>query len=139
MSWAAVDPGSGDSAREPRREAVVALGELDADLSAALAIWSCRAACRGVGSAGFFGRRSGVAARARCGCCPVAEACLWWAMVVEEDSGYRFGLWGGTTPALRARMAKAAAVGYARGRLRAAMAGLADTTGDEPAPGDGSP
>ena len=114
---------------------VVALGGLDADLAAGLATWGLRAACRGVGAAVFFDRAGRGGAAPMCSRCAVTEACLWWAMAVEEGAGYRFGLWGGTTPTLRSRIARAAGPGYVRHRLRLAMTALSEDGGAETADG----
>jgi hypothetical protein len=40
-----------------------------------------------------------------CDTCPAAEPCLWFALAAEATVGYRYGYWGGTTPARRARIA----------------------------------
>jgi hypothetical protein len=45
------------------------------------------------------------AAKQLCAACPVAECCLWAALAAEQIVGYRYGIWGGTTPARRARIA----------------------------------
>ncbi|MFF4650806.1 WhiB family transcriptional regulator [Streptomyces sp. NPDC001380] len=77
--------------------------------------WRNRAACREADPELFFPVGSaGPAlvqverARAVCRGCPVQEACLEWAVRVDE----RAGIWGGTTPeertALRRRRARAA-------------------------------
>jgi hypothetical protein len=50
----------------------------------------------------------------------VAEVCFWWAVTVESDLGYRFGIWGGTHPAVRARIAWVTGIDYARARFVAA-------------------
>jgi hypothetical protein len=55
--------------------------------------------------------------RARCQSCPVAEVCLWWGVVAEWDLPYRFGIWGGVGPAVRARLAGATGLGPARARF----------------------
>ena len=63
--------------------------------------------------------------------CPVAEVCLWWAVAAEWDLSYRFGIWGGVGPAVRARLAELTGIGYARTRFVATAAqwsGSADTT-----------
>ena len=124
----ATSPGQPQAERDAT---VVAGGGLDADLAAGLATWSLRAACRGVGAAVFFDRAGRGEAAPVCSRCAVAEACLWWAMTVEEGAGYRFGLWGGTTPMLRSRIAHAAGPGYVRHRLRLAMTALSGGGGDE--------
>lgn len=134
MTPVVVTATSADQPEEQRDVTVVAVGELDADLAAGLATWSPRAACRGVGAAVFFDRARRGDAAPICSRCAVAEACLWWAMAVEEGAGYRFGLWGGTTPTLRSRIARAAGPGYARHRLRLAMTALSEG-GEETADG----
>ncbi|MGH9285919.1 MAG: WhiB family transcriptional regulator [Acidimicrobiales bacterium] len=126
---------SAEGPEEQRDAALVVLGGLDADLGAQLARWSPRAACRGQGTAVFFGRAHHGRAAAMCSGCAVAEACLWWAMAVEEDAGHRFGIWGGTTPALRARIGHVAGPGYGRGRLRVALSALSEVDPDSQAPG----
>jgi hypothetical protein len=80
--------------------------------------WSDDAACRGMGTSEFFG----TAARGQRWCrrCPVLECCFWWAIVAESDAAYRFGIWGGATPALRDQVAGVTGAGYARARLAAA-------------------
>ena len=71
--------------------------------------WYQAAACRG-SDAGLFhgGPHEHRRAQAVCGHCPVAEVCLWWAMATEAAAAhpYRYGVWGATTPARRARMAE---------------------------------
>lgn len=61
--------------------------------------WMVDAACRGQEAELFMGRRWRAGKRI-CNRCPVAEACLWFALV-EEDST---GLWGGLTASQRARL-----------------------------------
>lgn len=87
---------------------------------AGLWAWVEHAACRGVGAAEFFGSAAG--GRKRCRGCPVAEACFWGAIVAEADVGYRFGIWGGATPAVRAQVAWVTGVDYARARFAACAA-----------------
>jgi Transcription factor WhiB len=87
---------------------------------AAQRAWVDHAACRGVGPAEFFGSAAGGCKR--CRACPVTEACFWWAIVAEADVGYRFGIWGGATPAVRAQVAWVTGVDYARARLAACAA-----------------
>lgn len=97
--------------------------EVSVPTEADLWAWMDHAACRGVGCEEFFGRRAVMAkGRARCRVCPVAEICFWWAVVAESDLGYRFGIWGGTTPGLRARTAWVTGVDYARVRFVAEVA-----------------
>jgi hypothetical protein len=86
--------------------------------SAELWAWMGHAACRGLGTAEFFGDGTAMAkGRARCQSCPVAEVCLWWGVVAEWDLPYRFGIWGGVGPAVRARLAGATGLGPARARF----------------------
>lgn len=40
-----------------------------------------------------------------CDRCPVAEPCLWAAMLEERQAGYRYGVRGGCTAARRGRIA----------------------------------
>jgi hypothetical protein len=80
--------------------------------------WLEDAACRGVGPAEFFEAQG--RGRRRCRVCPAVEACFWWAIVAESDLGYRFGIWGGATPAVRAQVARVTGVAYARARFAAA-------------------
>jgi len=54
----------------------------------------------------------------------VAEICLWSAMVDEAPTPYRYGVWGGLTPAQRHRLAVELghpAVGEYLARLQAAL------------------
>lgn len=91
--------------------------------------WMSHAACRGLGTPEFFGDRTAMAkGRARCRACPVAEVCLWWAVVAEWDLSYRFGIWGGVGPAGRARIAGATRIGYARARFIAAAVQWSETS-----------
>jgi WhiB family redox-sensing transcriptional regulator len=62
--------------------------------------WRDEAACRGADPELFHGKRSAYGKGLRlCRACPVAEVCLAVAMVAEEDqAGYRYGIWGATTP-----------------------------------------
>ncbi len=62
--------------------------------------WRDEAACRGADPELFHGKRSAYGKGLRlCRACPVAEVCLFVAMVAEEDqAGYRYGIWGATTP-----------------------------------------
>src|ERR1700730_2315707 len=95
--------------------------------------WMDRAACRGLGTAEFFGDWTAMAkGRARCGSCPVAEVCLWWGIVAEWDLPYRFGIWGGVGPAVRARLARATGLGHAWARFVAAATGWRATSLSQP-------
>jgi Transcription factor WhiB len=89
------------------------------------------AACAGVGVGEFFGPDA--AGRRWCRCCAVVECCFWWAVVVESEVGYRFGIWGGATPATRERVAAVAGTSYARVRLVQALGDWAGPTADGPA------
>ena len=84
--------------------------------------WRDAAACRGAPTAWFFGgRSSGVRGRARCEVCVVAEVCLWWAIVAEDGVGYRYGVWGGLSPARRSKVAADVGADGARANLVAAL------------------
>jgi hypothetical protein len=78
--------------------------------------WGDLAACRGVGPAPFYGSAAEVT-QGCCGRCRVDEVCFWFALATEEEAGYRFGIWAGTTPAVRARIATVIGADYARGRF----------------------
>ncbi len=93
--------------------------------------WMTDAACAGVGVGEFFGPDP--AGWRWCRCCPVVECCFWWAMVVESDAGYRFGIWGGATPATRERVAAVVGTSYARVRLTQSLCDWAGTTRGPPA------
>ena len=87
--------------------------------------WQRSATCRGSDPTLFH---STAAAHRRaqllCRRCPVAEVCLWSAMVEEAPTPYRYGVWGGHTPAQRHRLAEALGhptVGEYLGRLQAAV------------------
>ena len=71
-------------------------------------------ACAGAPDAVMFPEHPGdptswIAARALCAVCPLTAACLTVALDSEGGGGaqMRHGMWGGTTPAERARMVKA--------------------------------
>ncbi|MGH9069381.1 MAG: WhiB family transcriptional regulator [Acidimicrobiales bacterium] len=66
--------------------------------------WRDAAACAGLRPGLFHAQtgRQAQAAKACCATCPVKEPCLLTALVAEEDAGYRFGIWGATTPGERA-------------------------------------
>jgi hypothetical protein len=86
----------------------------------ALTAWMADAACRGVGAAEFFG--PGASGWRWCRRCAVAECCFWWAILTESETGYRFGIWGGATPAVRAKVAGVVGTAWARDRLADALA-----------------
>lgn len=75
--------------------------------------WREHAACRDSSTAAFFPDRDGASNRNPalkvCRRCPVIEDCLEFALYVEADatSQMRFGIWGGTWPAERKRIANA--------------------------------
>lgn len=82
--------------------------------------WMAGAACRGAGAEEFFGP---AARGARwCGRCPVVDCCFWWAVVAESEAGWCFGIWGGATPAVRAKVVSVVGVAWARDRLAEAVA-----------------
>jgi hypothetical protein len=84
-------------------------------------VWMEHAACRGVGASEFFGTAA-APGRERCRRCPVIDTCFWWAIVAESDLGYRCGIWGGATPAVRAQVAWVIGVDHARSRFTASAA-----------------
>jgi WhiB family redox-sensing transcriptional regulator len=65
-------------------------------------VWRQRAACRGVDPDIFYPVTEEEAedAKAICGQCTVAQACLDWALTVREKEG----VWGGTTERERRRI-----------------------------------
>jgi hypothetical protein len=68
--------------------------------------WRAQAACRGADPRDFTYPESAAQTwRPYCDHCPVAELCLWEALALEARSGYRYGIWGGCTPARRHRIA----------------------------------
>jgi WhiB family redox-sensing transcriptional regulator len=71
--------------------------------------WQTRGACRGVDSATFFHpenergpsrARRERAAKEVCAGCPVAEACLKWALATREP----YGVWGGKSTEERVQL-----------------------------------
>ena len=87
--------------------------------------WQGSAACRGSDPTLFHGTPAAHRrAQLLCRRCPVAEICLWSAMVDEAPTPYRYGVWGGLTPAQRHRLATELghpAVGEYLARLQAAL------------------
>lgn len=83
--------------------------------------WTELAACRQMGHSRFFAQSSS-AARSICARCGVDEICFWFAMAHEEQVGYRSGVWGHTTPAMRKEIAALIGPGYAQRRLAAVLA-----------------
>jgi hypothetical protein len=77
--------------------------EIPTILASADARWHPLAACARAGPDGFYDHRSR-AARRLCSTCPVSEPCLWAALAFEQVLGYRYGIWGGTSAARRARI-----------------------------------
>jgi hypothetical protein len=67
--------------------------------------WRVLAACAGCDPTLFHNRARQRSALACCAACQVAEPCLFTALVHEEATGYRFGVWGATIPAERVRIA----------------------------------
>lgn len=69
--------------------------------------WMDEALCSEVATELFFPGfgESGFQARMVCGLCPVAEACLRYAV----DERIHYGIWGGKSPAERREIAKAGA------------------------------
>jgi len=63
------------------------------------------AACAGCDPTLFHNRARQRSALACYAACPVAEPCLLSALVHEEAAGYRFRVWGATTPPERSRIA----------------------------------
>lgn len=63
------------------------------------------AACAGCDPNLFHDRACQTAVLACCAVCPVAEACLFTALVYEQCDCYRFGVWGATTASERVEIA----------------------------------
>jgi hypothetical protein len=78
--------------------------EIPTNLASADARWHPHAACARAGPDGFYDHRP-EAARRLCSTCPASEPCLWAALALEQVLGYRYGIWGGTSAARRARIA----------------------------------
>ena len=67
--------------------------------------WQRFAACRGSDPTLFHGTPSAHRrAQLLCRRCPVAEICLWSAMVAEAPTPYRYGVWGALTAPDRHRL-----------------------------------
>ena len=70
--------------------------------------WEYSAACNGVddGNPGTFHTDTlyPYLKKAFCEVCIVSDECLAAALEIEELTGYRYGLWGGTTPSERDRL-----------------------------------
>lgn len=69
--------------------------------------WKDAAACRGMGTAAFFSRRTSTAGKAAvdvCRKCPVRQECLDTALEAESECSLRIGIWGGLGPYERAEM-----------------------------------
>ena len=62
--------------------------------------WRSLAKCQGQDPAPFY-RRPYTQALGCCRECPVAECCLFQALVLEQAEDQRHGAWGGTTPTQR--------------------------------------
>ncbi len=98
---------------------------LNAPFRPSAAEWWRSASGRGSDRALFHGTPVGHRqAQLVCRRCPVAEICLWSAMVGEAPTPYRYGVWGGTRPRQRHELAEALghpAVGEYLRRLEAAL------------------
>ena len=71
--------------------------------------WRDRAACTGAHADLWFGGRSELArAVVVCHQCPVAEPCLWSALIEEGAAAdrHRFGVRGGLLPGARSRLSR---------------------------------
>ena len=80
-----------------------------ADLSQEPLNWWDSAACRDTDTTAFFPAKGGGTAYVKrlCATCPVASECLEDQMEFEGRRGYgRHGIWGGTTPEQRNRIAQ---------------------------------
>lgn len=69
--------------------------------------WKQEAACRGIGVAIFFNRRTAEereTALSLCAGCPVKIECLEYALDHEASPTLRIGIWGGTIPKERAEI-----------------------------------
>jgi len=69
--------------------------------------WKLDAACRGIGVAIFFNRRTvgeRDTALSLCASCPVRQECLEYALEHEASPTLRIGIWGGTIPKERAEI-----------------------------------
>lgn len=81
------------------------------DLDATLPDWHRQAACLNADPGMFFpgkGESTGPA-KALCARCPVAAECLAVALAMEDCEPDRVGVWGGTSPNERRRIARHAA------------------------------
>lgn len=63
----------------------------------------------------------------------VAEVCLWWAIVAEDGAGYRYGVWGGLSPARRTEVAAEVGADGARANLVAVLGELNNGAAQPPA------
>lgn len=97
--------------------------------SAGVRVWEWQAACLGVDTEIFFGPASRSHEwKTVCGSCPVTEICFWSAMAAEGTAraAERFGIYGKTTPAQRARIAGVVDAAVTGKRLADAVAGWAN-------------
>jgi WhiB family transcriptional regulator, redox-sensing transcriptional regulator len=71
-------------------------------------LWADRANCLTVDPDLFFPSKGGTPrwALAVCEHCPVKPECLEWALLAEESTTSRYGIWGGATPAQRDTIAR---------------------------------
>jgi WhiB family redox-sensing transcriptional regulator len=68
--------------------------------------WKEDAACKGIGIAIFFNRRTAEERQTAlnlCAKCPVREECLDYALDHEASTTLRIGIWGGTIPKERGK------------------------------------
>lgn len=81
-------------------------------MSAPAQEWVRDAICPQTDPEAFYPERgnSTLDAKRVCAGCPVRAQCLDYAMTVERDAAYRFGVWGGLSPDERARLAAGAVV-----------------------------
>lgn len=70
------------------------------------AAWREQANCRGEPTEAFYGMEGRKRALELCAQCPVASACLAYALNSEEQLGQRYGIWAGTTPQHRRKLAR---------------------------------
>ena len=73
--------------------------------------WMASAACAGTDPELFHAQGVGYRyelAKRICAGCPVTVECLRYAMRLETNHRWRFGVWGGTTPGQREALAERA-------------------------------
>jgi len=97
-------PESASANPVPHRRSSVTLR--NARSAAEMTSWREEAACRGTAHGPFF--QNGLRPRSmyeRCASCSVRDVCLWVALAYEARAGFHHGVWGGTVPEMRARIA----------------------------------